>query len=461
MSFTYTFQESDAGKTFRLTASLKSNPSITDSILINCKESETPAPSGTEGSFPRGTSSESFCLICKTDEDYINTLDANTLNEYAYRYLENVKEEGEIIDKTVTYYSRDSKGIYIYINKFSKNGTDYYDNEIVQINGQDCYKVYIAGYADIIAYHKDESIVGKYSLQLSNGFYNAIANKLYLFIAKGARLINLVKNNDVASGFYYHGESLGDTKYFHSNDDYENNSYYLSIGSSCTINDIKTPLTDTESISYLFKDNDINVIITSDTMTDLEYFADIVNAERLVLSTNVKKIGDFCFYGSSISGTIELETEVLEEIGDYAFANMVNLNLLNINASEDGYSKLPLSLKRIGNYAFQNSAGLNKINLTNCRNLTTIGNQAFGNCGNLRYVQYLESQVESDNISETRLLYLPPDVGANGKYAPKTANTEDIEVTATYQYQYPYVSEESKNSLKTFLGCTNVHWLCR
>ena len=34
MSFTYTFKESDAGKTFRLTASLKSNPSITDSILI-------------------------------------------------------------------------------------------------------------------------------------------------------------------------------------------------------------------------------------------------------------------------------------------------------------------------------------------------------------------------------------------------------------------------------------------
>ena len=34
MSFTYTFQKSDAGKTFRLTASLKSNPSVTDSILI-------------------------------------------------------------------------------------------------------------------------------------------------------------------------------------------------------------------------------------------------------------------------------------------------------------------------------------------------------------------------------------------------------------------------------------------
>ena len=67
MSFTYTFQEPDAGKTFRLTASLKSNPSITDSILINCKNTVqiTPPPTPSEeiGSFPEGTSSESFVLI--------------------------------------------------------------------------------------------------------------------------------------------------------------------------------------------------------------------------------------------------------------------------------------------------------------------------------------------------------------------------------------------------------------
>ena len=56
MSFTYTFKESDAGKTFRLTASLKSNPSITDSILINCKNTiPTPTPSEEIGSFPEGT----------------------------------------------------------------------------------------------------------------------------------------------------------------------------------------------------------------------------------------------------------------------------------------------------------------------------------------------------------------------------------------------------------------------
>ena len=47
MSFTYTFKESDAGKTFRLTASLKSNPSITDSILINCKNT-APIPTPSE-----------------------------------------------------------------------------------------------------------------------------------------------------------------------------------------------------------------------------------------------------------------------------------------------------------------------------------------------------------------------------------------------------------------------------
>ena len=76
------------------------------------------------------------------------------------------------------------------------------------------------------------------------------------------------------------------------------------------------------------------------------------NANKIVLSTNIKEIGDYCFYGSLISGTVELETSVLEEIGDYAFANMSNLNLLNINATSDGFSHMPASLKKIGNYAF-------------------------------------------------------------------------------------------------------------
>lgn len=87
-------------------------------------------------------------------------------------------------------------------------------------------------------------------------------------------------------------------------------------------------------------------------MTKLEHFADIINANKIVLSTNIKEIGDYCFYSSLISGTVELETSVLEEIGDYAFANMSNLNLLNINATSDGFSHMPASLKKIGNYAF-------------------------------------------------------------------------------------------------------------
>lgn len=104
-------------------------------------------------------------------------------------------------------------------------------------------------------------------------------------------------------------------------------------------------------------------------MTKLEHFADIVNANKIVLSTNIKEIGDYCFYGSLISGTVELETSVLEEIGSYAFANMSNLNLLNINATSDGFSHMPASLKKIGNYAFQNSAGLKKISFLNCSQL--------------------------------------------------------------------------------------------
>ena len=140
MSFTYIFQESDAGKTFRLTASLKSDPSITDSILINCKNTiPTPTPSEEIGSFPEGTSSESFVLIYQLNQDYVDTLDAKTLNEYAYNYLEDIKGER---NEDITYYAEDNEGIYLYV---VKSETDNYDNEIVSINGIDCYKVYVGG----------------------------------------------------------------------------------------------------------------------------------------------------------------------------------------------------------------------------------------------------------------------------------------------------------------------------
>ena len=264
-------------------------------------------------------------------------------------------------------------------------------------------------------------------------------------------------------GFYYETENSTNTKYFTDKNTYLEKGYYLSIGNYCTIDNALAPSSG-EVINYVFADGNINAIITSDTMTELSCFADIVNAKKIVLSSNIRKIGNYCFYGSNVSGEITLETALLEEIGDYAFANMSNLKLLNINADADGYSNMPETLRKIGNHAFVNSAGLQKISLIDCINIQEVGEQAFSNCINLRHVKYLKSQIEPDGITSTQLLYLPPEQGSDGNYAPRNTGTQLV--TAGYEYNYgaatayPATEEEKTNSKKTFLNDSNISWSC-
>lgn len=455
MSYTHTFSQSESGKTFRLTVSDPQNNS--DSILINIFDAPI-TPSGEFGSFPQGTTSDEFCLICQLNEDYRNSLNAADLNQYAYHYLQNIGIE---VEPNTTFYGSDSNGIYVFIEKTEGLSCS---NQVVNINGKDCYKVYIGGPADIIAYQRNQQAIGRYELQLSNGLYNMIDDVLYLFIVDSAKLVYLLKESGVPVAFYYNGETVADAKYFTDNNIYLEGGYYISIGADCTVDTIAAP--STTDINYVFSDGNISAIVTSDTMTELDHFADIVNAEKIILSTNIKRIGDYCFYGSSVSGTIVLETSVLEEIGDYAFSGMSNLKLLNINASEDGYSNFPKSLIKIGDHAFDNASGLNKISLIECTNLIEVGINAFANCGNLRFVNYLKTQIEPDDRVGTQLIYLPPERGTDGNYAPRTTTTERTTVTTGYLYNYesstayPCGSLEISNSTYTFLNCSNISWLC-
>ena len=459
MSYKHTFTESESGKSFTL--KVTTLDSLTDSILINVREKIPVKPSGNAGAFPQGTASDSFVLICNLNQSYREALNVDSLNDYAYNYLEAL---GETVDRSTKYYSKDADGIYVYIEKQDRM---QYDNDTTEINGKTCYKVYLGGTADIIGFQRHGSDTGKYQLQLSNGFYKAIANKLYLFVSDSARLAYVITSGSKAISFHYNGETTANQKVFTDDSVYKEGGYYISIGNDCSIKTIKSP--DTSSgVNYVFRDGDIDAIITSNTMTKLEHFADIVNANKIVLSTNIKEIGDYCFYGSLISGTVELETSVLEEIGSYAFANMSNLNLLNINATSDGFSHMPASLKKIGDYAFQNSAGLKKISFLNCSRLQSVGNEAFGNCGNLRNVRYLQKQVEPDKITSTQLLYLPPEQGSDGNYVPRIKTSSPRLVTASYGYDYeaasayPNITEEEKEkTTRTFINCSNISWDCQ
>jgi hypothetical protein len=432
-------------KTLKIVATLssKSDPSISysDSKTIYLKgiseieiEEELPEPPTViNGSFPEGFTSDDLVIIYNTDESYSSTLDIDSLNKMALDYMANIGKE---VDSNTIYYQKDSSGrIYVLVRK---DDTTSYDNDLITLeDGTLCYKVYIDGSCEIVGF-QDNSGGSDFNLELGTGYYYAIANQLYLFNCVSARLVNY---NTTQTGFWLNGETESDIKMFTDQETYKNHAYYLAVGSGVT----KTPLpaiSSDENVTLCFTAGTMRKLVISDTIETIEYFADIVNAtDGIIISSSVKKIGDYAFYGSSISGQITINSPQLEEIGRYAFANMTNLSLLNINADDNGYCILPKNLKTIKEYAFYRSSGLNKISFSSCEKLTTVEKEAFSSCSNLRYVKYLESQVEPDNISSTQLLYLPPDRGTGGNYAPRKTTDSSNNTVITALYAYDYTSE--------------------
>lgn len=431
-------------------------------ITLNEDEPEEPTPStDPQGSFPQGFSSDNLVIIYHTDDSsntYTSTLDLDSLNQMARDYMNNI---GQPVDDNTIFYQKDStEKIYVLVEKQDVE----YNNSIINIDGKDYYKVYIAGSCEIVGF-QDISGGSDFNLELGNGYYYDIANSLYLFICTAARLVYY---NASETGFWRNGEAESDIKMFTSQNEYKNSSYYIGIGENIPKDESLPAISEDDNIILLFKAGTMRKLIVSDTIEDIEYFADIVNAtDGIIISSSVKNIGDYAFYGSSISGTISLNAKKLESIGTRAFSGMSNLSLLNINSSDDGYSNMPSTLKYIGDYAFSGSSGVKKMNFLQCRNLETVGERAFMNCGNLRNFKYLQSQVEPDDKTNTQLFYLPPEQGSDGNYVPRTSNIEAETVTAGYSYNYlesnidPAITEEEINNSKyTFLNCSNITWLC-
>ena len=61
-------------------------------------------------------------------------------------------------------------------------------------------------------------------------------------------------------------------------------------------------------------------------------------------------------------------------------------------------------------------------------------------------------------------LYLPPEQGSDGNYAPRNTGTQLITAKYEYNYEaataYPTTEEEKANSKKTFLNDSNISWSC-
>lgn len=162
---------------------------------------------------------------------------------------------------------------------------------------------------------------------------------------------------------------------------------------------------------------------------DAPYIAVIPQAEKVVISDGVTKIGDYAFaymarswYSlSNLTTSIEIPATV-QSIGEYAFysANAKSVTfaagsqLTDIKTCAFSDSKIesinfPSNLKTIGASAFSSCNALKEAELP--EGLQTIGQQAFYECGNLSYV-YIPASVTS--------------VGASAFYFRNSVNTHRV-----------------------------------
>ena len=152
-------------------------------------------------------------------------------------------------------------------------------------------------------------------------------------------------------------------------------------------------------------------------------------------------------------------TSTVTKIGDYAFYNCKNLQLLK----PDPEFFLPIGLESIGNYSFQKCSSLTAITLP--RTITSIGKNAFDSCTNLEtinlkcnmpsFAKNTEApftgceKLENLYISE-KSDYTMVNVTTIGDYAFYNTNLKEIEFPSSVKY-FGTSSFNSCSSLKTII----------
>jgi hypothetical protein len=114
-------------------------------------------------------------------------------------------------------------------------------------------------------------------------------------------------------------------------------------------------------------------------------FVAMYNLHNVILSEKTKTIGGFAFYGTGLTGSLEIP-EGVEEIGYMAFSNQnegegfSGLEGVQVNFHNNltGKLSLPSTLKKIGERAFSFCDFTGQLLLPN--GLTQIGAEAFANC---------------------------------------------------------------------------------
>lgn len=389
------------------------------------------------GAFPNGIGADYCWLVCKTDESYRNTLDADLLNQMANDYVQKIDDTAQ----EKTYYSRDEQGIFVLVQKDSADDsaelnndwTSLYgntpfnlENEIVHYekDGQiiDCYKIYINGQCQLMEFDGTSFVedqggttdVPEYNLP--NGYYIIVGKKLRLFLLTtidaaeypyDTNKILFNENSNIGQGIQNVDSRYG----------YNNNRYYTYAGHKTRY--ITDGIT-ADNVIFAELSN-LRKVTLSDTITTVGHFGGNANPDNgFYFPKYLKSIGPLTI--TYTAGTsVYIYSSYLENISDNAFydGTSVDTNMrlfIGENPIEmeiehpTGYIKPSNALKSIGNNAFY---GLKPtgIDLTNCIYLNYVGRQALAVDAACKYFKFLYAQLsQREEVENKQLIYLPDEI---------------------------------------------------
>lgn len=447
-------------------------------------EEEEPIPVNptTYGAFPSGIGADFCVLACKTDDTFARSQSLDTLNEYANDYEQQINPE----KSDMNYFGSDEIGPYIClikdtVDESSEIISDWEDlhrgqqfeltnptitcnieNEQGQIVEVECYKVYLAGKAQLIALD-GENVLDTYghgseleAYSFPNGYYLIIGDKLHLFLLTDINAAEWDKDNKTIN--FAEGSTLGMANYSYPLADRklseENNNYYVYEGKRTE------HITTIDKNTMMFTPDNVRNVVLSDSITSVGHLINIANPRDLRFPKHLKYLGPFTTNGQSGNVHIYIYADSLKDIADNAIynnaasnskvfiANEEEIKILETLENWNGYIGPTNKLRTIGENALKNLK-FNYVNLTGCRALTNIGKEALAGAADTKQFYFLDTQLsQRRGVSNTNLIYLPDEC---------QININDALPINQYYDESSYANDTTYRTLGTNLNGYNIH----